>query len=411
MSVASAVTVATPTNVPRRNLKRWYDKRDALKKGFASLGQRGFNIGKRKPCLHPVEEDALYVVFREQREAGFPADGMWLRDNMGFLVGDGQGPMSRGWLEGFQERYAVREYARTVNKETPVSERAEAIRDFHRFMQEDLFEGNGIQPEQIYYTDEIPAQFAGSKHNERGLSMKGEPVFMSKSFAAADKREGSFLVTTCAGEDQDVFLGMVAKGSPSNFSLDVMEELQQYADLMADGDLKVYRQPNAWSSTDVMMQWLEDFNDATWHVHLKYGIRFLGTDQHAPRMTTAFRQRCEELCIVLVYGPAHCTDVVAPVDADVGVQIKRVVGVQSAAHRQANWARWQLTGDDDGHFTAADRRVLLTTWGLNAWRTLKRDYAHLIRRSFVKTGYFPLNPDGSQDHLIVVKGIDNYTFR
>jgi len=40
-----------------------------------------------------------------------------------------------------------------------------------------------------------------------------------------------------------------------------------------------------------------------------------------------------------------------------------------------------------------------------AWNVMKEDYRHLILQSFVKTGWFPLAPDGSEDHLVEIKDL------
>ena len=299
----------------------------------------------------------------------------------------------------------MKAYAKTMKKEVPLVERLDKIRSFHRYLQLCVFGGEeDIQPEQIFYIDELPVEFQGSKHRDRTLSMAGEPVFIAKAYGSADKRMASIVCTICAGSEQIVPLGVVLSGAGQVTE----EELTEYE----LSPLKVFWQKKAWADTPLMLEWLEMFNESTQHIHDKYGFRILGTDQHGPRMTRLFTDRCAELGIVLVYGPASCTDVVAPVDHHVGVRLKEIIGRLYTSHLEANRRRWQLAEGRDGHFTASDRRMLLTQWAEVAWEELKENHANLLLQAFRSTGYFPLNPDGSEDDDIKIgKGHEDYRWR
>ena len=252
--------------------------------------------------------------------------------------------------------------------------------------------------------DELPTEFQGTKHRDRVLSIAGEPVFIAKAYDSADKRMASIICTICAGSEQIVPLGIILSGAGQVGA----DELAEYA----MSPLKVYWQKKAWADTPLMLEWLEMFNESTQHIHEKYGFRILGTDQHGPRMTKLFTDRCAELGIVLVYGPASCTDVVAPVDHHVGVRLKEIIGRQYTSHLEANREKWTLNEDQEGHFSASDRRMLLTQWAEAAWEELKEKHTNLLLQAFRSTGYYPLKRDGSEDDAIKIgKGHEDYKWR
>ena len=60
----------------------------------------------------------------------------------------------------------------------------------------------------------------------------------------------------------------------------------------------------------------------------------------------------------------------------------------------------------DGKISAAQRRVLITKWVVNAWQLIK-EVKHLIKRSFLKCGISNAL-DGSENYLVNIKGIEGY---
>ncbi|KAN0091830.1 hypothetical protein V8E51_017677 [Hyaloscypha variabilis] len=59
-----------------------------------------------------------------------------------------------------------------------------------------------------------------------------------------------------------------------------------------------------------------------------------------------------------------------------------------------------------GDFTVVDRRVILTFWVAEAWLQLHEKYKHVIIKTFRLVG-LSLNPDGSEDTELKVKGLPN----
>ena len=58
--------------------------------------------------------------------------------------------------------------------------------------------------------------------------------------------------------------------------------------------------------------------------------------------------------------------------------------------------------------SASERRILMTNWIGTAWERFCQNFKDAIRASFIKYG-IALPTDGSQDALINIRGLNNYT--
>ena len=387
-----------------RSVQRWWGMRENLFNFALEMRPKkgAYRMGGKRPADHQEEEDFLYVAFRQDRLKGLKRTDAWLREKMAALLERPNEPMSSGWVDRFKKRYNVKMYMKTVNKTTSVQERLPKIQQFQQFLQDDIFGGkDNVAPEQIFYMDEVPHHYFGSRRSNRSLSMGGETVFLSKSHDTCDKRMATLVITICAGEEQTAPLGVIFRGK-SRRSPNMEESVVAQA-LEADGTCVIYYQEHAWADTVFNLEWLERFHLATQTIHQKYGFRILGSDQHSPRLTVAFRKRCEELNIFMVFGPAECTDVVAPVDAHVGVHVKNLVGEMYHEHMDSE--------ERDKEFTDSERRVHLMQWSKAAWLYTKTHNQRLLREAFIKTGYFPLAADHSEDRMVKIKDMPDYLFR
>lgn len=292
--------------------------------------------------------------------------------------------------------------------------RLDAIRQFHRFFQEELCGEDGIlqglSPEAIFYFDETPMALSGC--GKRTLSPSGYGyVPIKKAQGASDKRLLTFTLCIAAevegGGPQPVRPAVILRGEGLRLS---PEERSAWARL--ESNVQVYYQQKAWASTAVCLAWLEQFNLDTQHIARKHGMRVLGFDGLKSHLCAAFKRRAEQLGIFLICVPPNCTDVLAPVDHHVAVTCKRLVKKLYLLDLEQNWVRWSNKSTDGG-FSDAEKRVKLTEWAAAAWEVMNEDsdYQHLFRQSFVSTGWYPLDPEGSEDHLIQVPGCPDYSFR
>ena len=78
------------------------------------------------------------------------------------------------------------------------------------------------------------------------------------------------------------------------------------------------------------------------------------------------------------------------------------MGTFYLAEMEQNAESWQMAGE----LSASRRRVLLTVWLIRAWCIIQGN-ASFLRQSFVTTGFL-VATDGSEKHLVKVKGVENY---
>ena len=162
-----------------------------------------------------------------------------------------------------------------------------------------------------------------------------------------------------------------------------------------------------------MLLWLEQFDRDTAHIHAKYGrpaLPWIGRTGHGAQLTTAFKRKCAEKKIYLIYTPPNCTDVVAPaVDHHVGAALKAKIRVRYITHLRRNFRRWRQPSAQGG-FSESEKRMLLSAFTEEAYLDLKLQNKHLLRQCFVSTGWLIAN-DRSEDKLVQVPGVANYRFR
>jgi hypothetical protein len=90
-------------------------------------------------------------------------------------------------------------------------------------------------------------------------------------------------------------------------------------------------------------------------------------------------------------------------DVSLNKVLKALVAQQASDHADKFHDKYEA-----GDFSVADRRVLLTKWVAEAWTELHEKYLHVIIKTFRSVG-LSLNPDGSEDRELKVKGLPNIT--
>ncbi len=129
--------------------------------------------------------------------------------------------------------------------------------------------------------------------------------------------------------------------------------------------------------------------------------RFLCLDPFAPQMTQSLRDEFKKLNCTTSYIPGGCTGFVQVLDVSLNKVLKALVAEQASNHADKYHTKYEA-----GDFTVGDRRVLLTKWVAEAWDELHKKYKDTIVRTFRQVG-LSLNPDGSEDRELKIKGLDN----
>ena len=167
--------------------------------------------------------------------------------------------------------------------------------------------------------------------------------------------------------------------------------------------ISVIFQPKAWVHEAVSLTWLEQFQAET----KALGDRLLGFDGHGAQITQAFRALLDEYDIDSIVTPAYCTDVVSPVDHNIGARLKEIMSSYYHAALAANRDNW-CNPPSQGGLQAWERRVFLAVWLARAWQQMQADNPTMFRAAFVHTGFL-LAADGSEKHLIDI-GVYDYNY-
>jgi hypothetical protein len=125
-------------------------------------------------------------------------------------------------------------------------------------------------------------------------------------------------------------------------------------------------------------------------------------------MTKSVMAEFKKLNCTTSYIPGGCTGLVQVLDISLNKTLKALVAQAAEDHADKYASKYE-----EGGFTTSNRRVLLTKWVGEAWERLHIEYKDTIVRTFRQVG-LSLNPDGSEDHEIKIKGLDdivvgNYT--
>jgi hypothetical protein len=124
-------------------------------------------------------------------------------------------------------------------------------------------------------------------------------------------------------------------------------------------------------------------------------IRLLGL------MTEALQGEFKKLNCTTSYISGGCTGFVQVLDVSLNKPLKDLVAQAASDHADKYHERYEI-----GSFSVGDQRVLLTEWVATAWKRLNIEYKATIINTFrqVRLSH---NPDGSEDHEIKIKGLEN----
>ena len=177
--------------------------------------------------------------------------------------------------------------------------------------------------------------------------------------------------------------------------------------LQYDERVEVLWQKKAWMDrgcqhvylVDELGPWLEEhFKDAeSGEILETLGL----CDSLDAQKSYQFNEECRKFRHRPYHGPASETEHWQPIDAGgIGALVKSLLRIAQDEWlmKSKNWRRWS-----QGTLSAGERRILTTKWLADAWETVCKDYKHALRKAWDKSGS-GVTIDGSNDHLIVVKG-------
>ena len=300
----------------------------------------------------------------------------------------------------FCKRFEITDQAKTNKKEHPLATRLSTVQGFHSWLLYELQHSGEIRSEKYgrfpghlqFHCDQIPIPFVFG--GTRSKNPRGQQCRIAQPGSGLDKRQCTLHLTIRAEGEQIVKPILVFRGVGVGIRA---EELVQYPE-----NIKVVWQPKAWVDTSLFIDIIEDFGNDTADVREEFGEVMLAMDRLSSQKCEVSQEALLALNVYPVLTPANCTDVTAPVDHHIGAAIKAKMRIMYEV-----WIdQWERDGEPP--LSASDRRLLLANWVSVAWEELKANGAHLIRQSFVETGFLVAR-DGSENHLIKMAGVKGYT--
>jgi hypothetical protein len=113
--------------------------------------------------------------------------------------------------------------------------------------------------------------------------------------------------------------------------------------------------------------------------------------------------RNSEPLITTALIPPGLTSLVQPLDTAVNGPFKKLLQKEADVYLE----ELENEGGLPNSWAVKDRRIMAIIIVARAWERLKEDF-DLIKQSFLQCGIF-IHPDGHEDHLINIKGVDNST--
>jgi hypothetical protein len=349
--------------------------------------------------------DELYQLFLNRRkETGQPTDGYWLVHTFGEILAakwpNQRHPQSNRWLSRFCKRYHIGSLLKTEKKNKSVSERLPEITDFHRDIY--LFQNHmpqicpiwgAYRPENIWNADHIPLPF--SIDLKRSLNPKGEDCWIAVTGPSGlEKRQATLHL--CIRADGEQFMPPFILFSGAGFiTADEVEYLDSLPNIRWDF------QENAWANAVYSRKWLRHFVS---QIHQKcpgeHHLLFL--DKLSAQEGKVFNKIAMNNRIFPFPIPPNCTDVLQPVDHNVGARLKFIMNSFYKMDLERNFDRWR-DYKNNSSLTQSMRRMLMAFWLNEAWDFLKHD-RNFLYASFARTVL--VKKDGANS--LRLRGVDNY---
>ncbi|KAJ0125647.1 Uncharacterized protein HZ326_31247 [Fusarium oxysporum f. sp. albedinis] len=187
---------------------------------------------------------------------------------------------------------------------------------------------------------------------------------------------------------------IIFKGSPGDNSRIFQDEGNQYAP-----GIKVIYNDHAYNNEDLMESWLKDDIPTVKSATEDF---LLVMDAATFHLTDRVKEEVRRQLVTPALIPAGCTSLLQPLDTTINRVFKQFyreeMDIYELEEERKGKTQW----------TVSERRIMTTWIVYRAWERIKKEQ-DMIRDSFLRSG-ITTRPDGSQDHLISIKGIENIDF-
>jgi DDE superfamily endonuclease/Tc5 transposase DNA-binding domain len=421
--------VADKTGISDRNVNRWYKCANLLyrkvlaRKGKKGRGYRGmvtYNLTKRGPKPRFSAAEAVVLSkFERARENGVRVGPslvkIWMQRALRELHPSDPSARafkaSSSWLQKFLARYNLVERRATNKKELSVTERLPKVQKWHKRWQRDISAGSEADPVfgkylpcNIMNSDQVPFSIGDvmtTTYDKRGA----KAVRISQQ-VGSDKRFCTLQICVSLDGKVQCKPALIFKGKGN---------IAQAERAAYDPRVDVFFQEKAWMDGDLFVQWVE--GTLKEHVErLPTGPKVMILDNLRAQTGDSSGDALSNIGIDRRLLPAGVTDMIQPVDQNVGYDVKRsMIGIlnERLVDDDDFLDRWLGKGVNPT-YPAKDRRILITQLLGQAWEEFceRKDFLALGISSgcvMPKLGISRSHPRIGDRH-ISIKGIEDYSF-
>jgi hypothetical protein len=422
--ILSRSRAAKTLGVTTKMLRDWKRReKSILAQKAGSKRARGQDIGRQ-----PELEYKLHSLFKEARAAGRIIGSRWFMKN-GRKIYREMYPrrcaqdedtgrwsyayfrFSNGWFQKFRKRYHIAIRSKTKQAQKPPEDFREKILAWLRFNRRQTVinpsSDCGVPRDisvpvvgrfklsEIANMDQTPIAFEflqGCTYDTKGV----KTVWIKEQRSGWDRRQATLQVCVYADGIQRCRPLLIFHGHP------VGDSRRRAEEKLYDKGVAVAFNDTAWADASNLKDWVKkQYAVGSAFLTREHEPRLLSLDAFAPQMTAAVRDEFKKLNCETSYIPGGCTGFVQVLDVALNKMIKDMVAQAAEDHYDQH-----TTSYEEGKFTVGERRVLLTKWVAVAWKRLHEEKKDVIIKTFRQVG-LSLNPDGSEDHELKIKGLDN----
>ena len=135
------------------------------------------------------------------------------------------------------------------------------------------------------------------------------------------------------------------------------------------------------------------------HIGIEQEPRLLSLDAFVAHLTPAIRTHVRKNRTTLSIIPGGYIGYIQVLDVSLNKPLKALIKEEYNDHYNQH-----IDDQKQEKFNIGERWILLTYWVAKAWKRLHLEYKDTIIQTFWNVG-MTLNPDGSQDEELKVKGI------
>ena len=239
----------------------------------------------------------------------------------------------------------------------------------------------------------IPFHFAA----DMTYNVRGEKTISTQAEKSGwDKRQATVLLIINANGSQELIPLIVFRGEPSNEGGSIFEkEKDRYHPRVI-----VNFNEKAWNNGALFLQWITDelipIMKPTAIDPVLVAMDCVSFHKTPEVLETFKSNHCQ---VVMV--PPGCTGILQPLDTHINKPFKAIlselVEEDTELKEEAN---------PDFKWTPSIKRIQITHCVGKAYERLCDQHGDIIRKSFVDVG-LSLPPDGSEDHLLAIKGFEH----